>query len=159
MSYLYLFIVELFILYIYPISPLPSSHEPTQLGFCSSTKTTRNDLQIVKPTGQFSLFIPFDQPAIFDTDYFLLLEILYSLNFQNILTTPSWSSFSWTSLCCSAPSLSLRTFSLLSPTPLWSHLIIALNTIYADDSQVYISSPDCSAELQTHISKCLLCNI
>lgn len=84
-----------------------------------------------------------DQPAVFDTDHFLLLEILSSLGFQNTtysrtsLTTPPQCSFSWTSLCGSA--LNFRAFNLLSPIPLRFHLIIALNTNYADNSQLVSS--------------------
>lgn len=114
-----------------------------QSGFCSSTITTTNNLQNAKPNGKISLFISFDQPAVFDTDHFLLLEILSSLGFQNTtysrtsLTTPPQCSFSWTSLCGSA--LSFRAFNLLSPIPLRFHLIIALNTNYADNSQLVSS--------------------
>lgn len=43
-------------------------------------------------------------------------------------------------LCCRAPSLSPWAFNRLSSIPRGPHLNTALNTIYADDSETYISS-------------------
>lgn len=98
------------------------------------------------------------RPATSDKDHFLLLETLSSLDLQkttNSSTLPITSFQSYLPFLFSSRTLYVTVsqasvhgpFIFSCPLPWWSHLIIALNTINADHSQICISSSDCSADL------------